>query len=101
MILNLKYSFNKILMLIAPLDGRMSEKESHVVSIRMLALGFTAPFIFSIGGMVIAFYATANAPAKIRNISLIIATFLGLFISIGVIFLMQWRINKKIAKEQS
>ena len=86
-------------MLITKLDDRMSEKESPVVSKKMLALGFTAPFIFSIGGMVIAYFATSNASSKTRSISLIIATFLGLLIAIGVIFLMQWYINRKIAKK--
>jgi hypothetical protein len=86
-------------MLITELDDRMSENESPVVTKKMLALGFTAPFIFSIGGMVIAYFATSNASSKIRSISLIIATFLGLLIAIGVIFLMQWYINRKIAKK--
>ena len=86
-------------MLITTFDNSMSEKESPIVTKKMLALGFTAPFIFSIGGMVIAYFATVNASSKIRSISLIIATFLGLFIAIGVIFLMQWYINRKIAKK--
>ncbi len=86
-------------MLFTQFDDRMSEKESPVVTKKMLALGFTAPFIFSIGGMLIAFYATKNASSTTRNISLIVATFVGLFVAIGVIFLMQWRINWKIAKK--
>lgn len=86
-------------MILTLLEDRMSEKETPIVTKKMLALGFTAPFIFSIGGILIAFYATQNVSEKIRNISLIVATFLGLFISIGVIFLIQWRINKKIAKK--
>ena len=78
---------------------KMSEKESPVVTNKMLALGFTAPFIFSIGGMVIAYFATKNLSSKIRSISLIVATFLGLLISIGIIFLMQWYINRKIEQK--
>ncbi|MCE7746913.1 MAG: hypothetical protein GPJ51_00835 [Candidatus Heimdallarchaeota archaeon] len=77
----------------------MSEKESPVVTKKMLFLGFASPFIFSIGGMAIAYFATKNLSSKIRSISLIVATFLGLLISIGVIFLMQWHINRKIEQK--
>ena len=74
----------------------MGKKES-VVTKKMIAFGFTAPFIFSVGGMIIAFFSTQNSSTMIRNIALIIATFLGLFVAIGFIFLIQRRINKKIA----
>jgi len=77
----------------------MEEKQPPIITKKILALGFTAPFIFSIGGMLIAFFATRNASEKIRNIALIVATFVGLFISIGVIFLMQWYINRKVGKQ--
>ncbi|MCE7738772.1 MAG: hypothetical protein KAU62_02865 [Candidatus Heimdallarchaeota archaeon] len=77
----------------------MSEKESPVVTKKMLALGFASPFVFSVGGMVIAYFATQNLSSKIRSISLIVATFLGLLISIGIIFLMQWYINRKIKQK--
>jgi len=86
-------------MLYSQFDIKMSEKESPVITNKMLALGFAAPFIFSIGGMAIAYFATKNLSEKIRNISLIIATFLGLLVSIGVIFLMQRYINRKIKKK--
>ena len=75
-------------------------KKSPIITNKILALGFTAPFIFSIGGMVIAYFATQNSPENIRSIALIVATFVGLFISIGVIFLIQWHINRKIRKTE-
>jgi len=86
-------------MLYSPFNIKMSEKESPVVTKKMLALGFTAPFIFSVGGMAIVYFATKNLSSKIRSISLIVATFLGLLISIGIIFLMQWYINRKIKQK--
>ncbi|MHA1199189.1 MAG: hypothetical protein ACTSQF_07550 [Candidatus Heimdallarchaeaceae archaeon] len=79
----------------------MEEDKPQVITKKILALGFTAPFIFSIGGMVIAFFATKNLPEKTRNIALIVATFIGLFVSIGVIILMQWHINRKVEKKES
>ena len=72
----------------------MSEEKQSMVTKKMLAFGFTAPFIFSIGGMVIAYFATTNSSQNIRMIALIIATFLGLLTAIGSIFLIQRRINK-------
>ena len=86
-------------MLYSQFTIKMSDKESPVVTKKMLALGFTAPFIFSIGGMGIAYLATKNLSSKIRSISLIVATFLGLLLSIGIIFLMQWYINRKIDRK--
>ncbi len=86
-------------MLYSPFNIKMSEKESPVVTKKMLALGFASPFVFSVGGMVIAYFATQNLSSKIRSISLIVATFLGLLISIGIIFLMQWYINRKIKQK--
>ncbi len=76
------------------------EKKESVVTKKMIAFALTAPFIFSVGGMVIALFSTQNSPPKIRNIALIVATFLGLFVAIGSIFLIQRRINKKIANLQ-
>jgi len=72
----------------------MSEEKRSMVTKKMLAFGFAAPFIFSIGGMVIAYFATTNSSQNIRMIALIIATFFGLFTAIGSIFLIQRRINK-------
>ena len=72
----------------------MSKEKQAVVTKKMLAFGFTAPFLFSIGGMVIAYFATTNSPQNIRMIALIVATFLGLFTAIGSIFLIQKHINK-------
>ena len=76
----------------------IEEDNPPVITKKILAMGFAAPFIFSVGGMVIAFFATQNLSEKTRNIALIIATFVGLFISIGVIFLMQWYINRKVER---
>jgi hypothetical protein len=77
----------------------MGKKES-VVTKKMIAFALTAPFIFSVGGMVIALFSTQNSPQHIRNIALIVATFVGLFVAIGSIFLIQRHINKKIAHLQ-
>jgi len=79
----------------------MEEDKPPVITKKILALGFTAPFIFSIGGMVIAYFSTRNLSEKIRNISLIVATFVGLFVSIAVIFLIQWHINRKVKKTEN
>jgi hypothetical protein len=79
-------------------EEKTDEKKPPIITNKILALGFTAPFIFSIGGMAIAYFATQNSTGNIRNIALIIATFVGLFIAIGVIFLMQWHINRKIER---
>ena len=76
----------------------IEENNPPIITKKIIAMGFAAPFIFSVGGMVIAFFATQNLSEKIRNIALIVATFVGLFISIGVIFLMQWHINRKMEK---
>ncbi len=72
----------------------MSEEKQSIVSKKMLAFGFTAPFLFSVGGMIIAYFATTNSPQRIRMIALIVATFLGLITAIGSIFLVQRYINK-------
>ncbi len=76
------------------------EEKDPIVTKKMLAFALTAPFLFSVGGMIIALFSTQNSPQKIRNMALIVATFLGLFVSIGSIFLIQKRINKKISKQQ-
>jgi len=72
----------------------MSEEKQSIVTKKMLAFGFTAPFLFSVGGMIIAYFATTNSSQKVRMIALIVATFLGLFTAIGSIFLIQRHINK-------
>ena len=69
--------------------------------ILMLAFGFIAPFLFSIGGMVIAYLIAKNWSTKNRSIALIVATFIGLFVAIGSIFLIQRRINVKLKKNNS
>ena len=76
------------------------EKKSPIVTKKMYAFALTAPFLFSVGGMIIALFSTQNSPQQIRNIALIVATFLGLFVAIGSIFLIQKRINKKIPKQK-
>ncbi|MHA1201613.1 MAG: hypothetical protein ACTSQ4_03730 [Candidatus Heimdallarchaeaceae archaeon] len=78
--------------------------DSSVISKKMLIIAFMAPFVLSISFMAIAYLATLNAPDTIRMIFLVVATFLGLGLSIGIIFLMQKRINKKLdesKKEQT
>lgn len=76
----------------------MEEDKPPIITKKILVLGFTAPFIFSIGGMLIAYFATQHLSESTRNIALIIATFIGLSLSIGVIFLMQWNIKRKLKK---
>lgn len=76
------------------------QKKSQIVSKRLIFLAMAAPFLFSIGFMLIAFLATLNASNFTQDISLIIATFVGLGSSIGFIFLLQKRINKRIATNQ-
>ncbi|MHA1552300.1 MAG: hypothetical protein ACTSUP_04085 [Candidatus Heimdallarchaeaceae archaeon] len=70
--------------------------DNSVISKKMLSVAFTAPFVLSISFMAIAYFATLNAADIVQTISLVVATFLGLGLSIGVIFLMQKRINKKL-----
>lgn len=72
------------------------ELDNSVISKRMITVAFTAPFVLSISFMAIAYFTTLNATDTVQTISLVVATFLGLGISIGIIFLMQKRINKKI-----
>ncbi|MCK5141866.1 MAG: hypothetical protein KAQ70_06700 [Candidatus Heimdallarchaeota archaeon] len=74
--------------------------DSSVISKKMLVIAFTAPFILSISFMAIAFFATLNASDTVQTISLVVATFLGLGLSIGIIFLMQKRINKKLDESE-
>jgi formate/nitrite transporter FocA (FNT family) len=70
--------------------------DSSIVSKKMLAIAFMAPSVLSISFMAIAFFATLNASDTVQMIFLVVATFLGLGLSIVIIFLMQKRINKKI-----
>ena len=74
--------------------------DSSVISKKMITIAFTAPFVLSISFMAIAFFATINASDTVQTISLVVATFLGLGVSIGVIFLMQKRINKKLDESE-
>ncbi len=83
------------------LVDKMEEKKKPVVNKYMLAFGFIAPFLFSIGGMVIAYLIAKNWSTKNRSIALIVATFIGLFVAIGSIFLIQRRINVKLKKNNS
>ncbi|MCG3215181.1 MAG: hypothetical protein KAS63_00545 [Candidatus Heimdallarchaeota archaeon] len=76
----------------------MSEEKQSVITKRMLAFAFIAPFLFSGIGMVIAYFSTMNSMQNIRMIALIVATFLGLITAIGCIFLIQRQINKKLQK---
>ena len=70
--------------------------DSSVISKKMITIAFTAPFVLSISFMSIAFFATLSATDIVQTISLVVATFLGLGLSIGIIFFMQKRINKKL-----
>ena len=79
----------------------MEDKQSPVVTKYMLAFGFIAPFLFSIGGMAIAYLIANNWSTKNRSIALLVATFIGLTVAIGAIFTIQWRINKKMKKDNS
>ena len=74
--------------------------DSSVISKKMITIAFTAPFVLSISFMAIAFFATLNAPDIVQTISLVVATFLGLGLSIGIIFFMQKRINKKLDESE-
>ena len=74
--------------------------DSTVISKKMLAIAFTAPFVLSISFMAIAFFATLNASDTVQTISLVVATFLGLGLSIGIIFFMQKRINKRLDESE-
>ncbi|MHA1417876.1 MAG: hypothetical protein ACTSVO_12750 [Candidatus Heimdallarchaeaceae archaeon] len=76
------------------------ELDYSVVSKKMLTVAFTAPFVLSISFMAIAYFATLNATDTVQTISLVVATFLGLGLSIGIIFLMQKRINKKVNESE-
>lgn len=78
----------------------MEEDKPPIITKRILILGFTAPFIFSIGGILVAYYATQHLSESTRNIALIVATFIGLLLSIGLIFLMQWNIKRKLKKAE-
>ena len=75
--------------------------DSSVISKKMLVIAFTAPFVLSISFMAIAFFATLYAPDTVQMISLVVATFLGLGLSIGIIFLMQKRIKKKLDESEN
>lgn len=74
--------------------------DTSVVSKKMLTVAFTAPFVLSISFMAIAYFATLNASDLVQTISLVAATFLGLGLSIGVIFFMQKIINKKLKESE-
>lgn len=77
--------------------------DNTVVSKWMLAIAFVAPFALSVGFMGIAYLITLNATSTVQTISLVVGTFLGLGLSIGIIFFIQKIINKKLdeTKEKS
>ena len=76
----------------------MGEEKQTIVTKKMMAFALIAPFLFCGIGMLIAYFTTINKPQNIQKIALIIATFLGLFIAISSIFLIQIFINKKIKR---
>jgi nitrate reductase gamma subunit len=79
----------------------MAEEKKPVVTNVMLVFALVSPFLFSVGGMIIVLFATQNSPSNVRSIALIIVTFLGLFIAIGSIFLIQRRIKRKLVKNEN
>ena len=74
--------------------------DSSIVSKKMLAIAFMAPLVLSISFMAIAFFATLNASDTLQMLFLVVATFLGLGLSIVIIFLMQKRINRKLDESE-
>lgn len=74
--------------------------DNSIISKKMLIIAFTAPFLFGVIAIIIAFFATVNFSELVRAISLVTAAFLGLGLSIIIIFLMQRNINKKLRKKQ-
>jgi len=79
----------------------MTEKKTEFnVTKKMLAYGLVSPIIFSIVGMVIAFFATKEAPTQIKAIAIVAGTCAGLFLSITGLFIVQKIINKKVGKKK-
>ncbi len=76
------------------------KKTEFYVTKKMLAYGLVAPIIFSIIGMLIAFFATKESPTQIKAITIIAGTCAGLFLSITGLFIIQKIINKKVGKKK-
>ncbi len=74
----------------------MTEEKKPIISKYMIAFALISPFLFSVSGMLIAYFTTRNSSSTIQKIALIVATFVGLFLAIGSIFALQKIINKKI-----
>ncbi|MHA1302459.1 MAG: hypothetical protein ACTSQE_08855 [Candidatus Heimdallarchaeaceae archaeon] len=78
------------------------EKDRHdlttVVSKNFLVTMFAMPLIFGVLGIIIAYLITMGLTEKVRKIALIVGAFVGLLTSIGLAFIIQWKIKKKIEK---
>lgn len=79
----------------------MTEEKKPIISKYMIAFALISPFLFSVSGMLIAYFATRNSSSVIQKIALIVATFVGLFLAIGSIFVLQKIVNKRIKIENS
>jgi len=74
----------------------MTEKEKPVISKYMIILALIFPFLFSVIGMLIAYFATRKSSSTVQKIALVVATFIGLFLAIGAIFALQKIVNRRI-----
>ncbi|MFW9851340.1 MAG: hypothetical protein ACFFDS_00170 [Candidatus Thorarchaeota archaeon] len=73
----------------------MTEEEKPVISKFMIILAFVSPFLFSICGMLIAYFTTRKSSSTVQKIALVVATSIGLFLAIGTIFALQKIINRR------
>lgn len=81
-------------------ENMTDKKTEFKVTKKMLAYGLVAPIVFSITGMVIAFFATKESPTQIKAIAIIVGTCTGLFLSITGLLIIQKIINKKVGKKK-
>ncbi|UJG42809.1 MAG: hypothetical protein K9W46_10540 [Candidatus Heimdallarchaeum endolithica] len=72
-------------------------KYDKVLSKKFIQLSFTIPVILSLAGMGIGYLATMNKPTNIQKIALIIGTLIGLFLSIGYGFVVEYIVKRRIA----
>jgi len=79
----------------------MTEEKKTIISKHMIVFALISPFLFSVSGMLIAYFSTRNSSSTTQKIALIAATFVGLFLAIGFIFILQKIINRKIKAENS
>ena len=74
----------------------MTEEKKPIISKYMIAFAFISPFLFSVSGMLIAYFSTRNSSSNTQKIALIVATFVGLLLAIVSIFALQKIVNRKI-----